>query len=78
LLIEIIDNSNSFEMKKSLLPGKMTKQHSLNCRIGRFFTLSDQHNYGRNASATAKSAFVADAAGIIRAGSHCRIKPLIH
>jgi hypothetical protein len=65
-------------MKKNVLKRERIKRYSANCRIGRFFSFPDRQGYGGNTSASAKKAFPTEAAGIIRAGSHCRIKPLIH
>jgi hypothetical protein len=62
-------------MEKNIIKEERVHQHSLNCRIGRFFVLPDQDGYGRNASAAAKNVFPADAASRIRTGSHCRVKP---
>jgi len=62
-------------MEKNIIKDERVKRHSLNCRIGRSFVPPDQGGYGRNVSAAAKNVFSADAAGRIRTGSHCRIKP---
>lgn len=62
-------------MEKTIIKEERVKRHILNCRIGRSFALFDQEIYSKNASAVAKSAALGDTAVVIRARSHCKIKP---
>lgn len=47
-------------MKKDIFKKEIEKLQSLNCRIGRYFTLPDWKGYGKNDSAKVKNVFPAD------------------
>lgn len=74
-VLTIIFNINSFDMKKNLFKEEIKKLQSLNCRIGRYFTLPDWKGYGKNDSAKVKNVFPADKIWKGYSKAFGRIKP---
>lgn len=74
----IIFSKNSLIMKKDIFKKEIKKLQSLNCRIGRYFTLPDWKGYGKNDSAKVKNVFPAGVSRNKSASNFSRIKSLIN